>query len=311
MDRPENVPSDATYDVYTDNFVDKEGYRYDARTGQPIAPKTMTAPKDETTDKDLIKKYDQVYSEGEEKFFNLSSMEQYLLILKKLDFKGKQVLEIGCGTGDMASMMKTAGAKSVDAYDVSGHAIPEAINKYNIDDLLFIHGDPLSYDLEKAWRKKYDIIVMVGVLEHTENPAKVLDTILERFMGPDSILAVSCPLHLNPRGIVWLTCQYLFGVPMSLTDKHELFPRFFQNWAAERMAGLSDVHVVDEYYGTGPGMIEDLADRLPKALSDWNNDRHTSIPKDGIGKLLKFLAENKIPGHGANACYFITKHAPK
>jgi 2-polyprenyl-3-methyl-5-hydroxy-6-metoxy-1,4-benzoquinol methylase len=270
---------------------------------------------DETTDKDLIKKYDRVFSEGEEKFFNLSSMEQYLLILKVLDFKGKRVMEIGCGTGDMASMMKTAGAKLVSAFDLSAEAIKECREKYgNIPGLFFHNMDPVSYDYPKTKIEKYDIIVMVGVLEHTENPAKVLDTILERFMGPESILAVSCPLHLNPRGIVWLTCQYLFNVPMSLTDKHELFPRFFQNWAAERMAGLSDVHVVDEYYGTGPGMIEDLADRLPKALDDWANSiNHMEglYSEDGINKLLKFLAENKIPGHGANACYFITKHAPK
>ena len=80
----------------------------------------------QTTSARLIKKYDQVYAEGENKFWTFLPTEERIAILQQMDLPGKQVLEIGCGTGDFAAWMASAGARLVKAHDLSEKAIEEA-----------------------------------------------------------------------------------------------------------------------------------------------------------------------------------------
>jgi len=93
------------------------------------------------------------------------------------NIKNKRILDAGCGTGDKSVLLAKSGA-IVTAIDFSEGQLKEAKlraqkefgNKSNIKfsqkDLI---KDDLS-DLAKTEKEKFDLIICLGVLHHTENP---------------------------------------------------------------------------------------------------------------------------------------------
>ena len=77
--------------------------------------------------------YERVYAEGKEKFFTSSTSDASREVLSELDWRGLQVLEVGCGTGETAYLVASAGA-TVIAVDFAEAAIDEA--KRNHDSLV-------------------------------------------------------------------------------------------------------------------------------------------------------------------------------
>lgn len=267
-----------------------------------------------STDPILIRKYNQVYREGEEKFWTFDSRNEQNAILKHVNFKDKFVLEIGCGTGDMAAKIITEGkARSVYAVDMSRAAINEARRKYpDIKNLIFAVGDFANDPVYALCRNK-DVAVMIGVLEHTENPIRTLDHIFDKIILPGGFLAFSCPCFLNPRGYVWATLQILFGWPMSKTDKHMIMPSLIRDYCVSRGYKLLKAFSVDRSWGTGSGMIKDFNKRIPAAARDILKNIDASWPdeilKSRIGDLICWL-ENDLEyhkGHGANMVYIVKK----
>jgi len=252
-----------------------------------------------TTDPELIEKYDEVYADGEEKFWTFLPVQERCSILTNVDLTGKEVLEIGCGTGDFAAWMATSGAAQVNAYDMSQEAIDKARGKYGtLINLDFFCCDPLQPACKPA---SVDVVVAVGVIEHTENPLDFLNDIQDTYMRSGSILAFSCPCLLNPRGYVWGALKYLFDAPMSLTDKHEIGPGWVKETAEKIGLELIKQITVDLSWGTAERMIIDYARRLPKVFPDMDPEK--------IGRLLEFLSRDMgyHKGDGANAVYILRK----
>ncbi|HOZ35826.1 MAG TPA: class I SAM-dependent methyltransferase [archaeon] len=99
--------------------------------------------------------------------------------LKEKDLKDKRILDAGCGTGEKSIFFAKAGAKEVVAIDFSKGQLEESRKKANKDkvkNLVFKEKDILKYPLEELG--KFDIIVCLGVLHHTENPKKSFSRIV-------------------------------------------------------------------------------------------------------------------------------------
>lgn len=250
----------------------------------------------EETKKELVQKYDEVYREGEQKFWTFLPIEERLAIMKHVDFTGKTVLEIGCGSGDFAAWMATAGAEFVRAVDVSGEAIESACRKYVLPNISFAKAD-VGMEAEYDTCRPFDIVVMVGVLEHMIDPAAILKLISDELMHTRSQLVITCPMHLNPRGYIWMALKCLFDAPMSLTDRHEVTPQWMRFQAELLGMDMIACESVDQSWGIGSRMIEDYLQRLPKVFPD--------MPKRNIHRLIEFLDMNKDfhLGHGANCVY--------
>lgn len=226
---------------------------------------------------DLINVYNKIFSDGSENFHSFNFYEESQSLINIIsDWKNKEVLEIGCGKGNLASMMSYAGAKSIYATDYSEEAISEAKSRYNLPNVIF------TKENYRNIKNKYDIVVLQGVLEHFDEPFQELDFIINNLLKENGILITSSPSFINPRGYIWMTLAILFDVKMSLTDKHFICPFNFENYCQHR-----DYYL--EYKSTyleraaGEDTIIDYNKRLRNALKEYN------IEKEKIDKLLNWL----------------------
>jgi 2-polyprenyl-3-methyl-5-hydroxy-6-metoxy-1,4-benzoquinol methylase len=232
------------------------------------------------TNLDLIEKYNHIYENDSTKFFTCNVFEESKMIMDSLNnWKDLEVLEIGCGEGALASMISYAGAKYVDAIDYSEVAINHAKKKYNIPNVNYTCCNFTEIT------KKYDIVVLQGVLEHFDTPFISLKKILDNNLKQTGILITSSPSFLNPRGYIWMTLQSLFDIPMSLTDLHYLCPFDFKNFCETYDYKLTYISGYQDW-GSGQTTINDFNKRLRNAIKDANMDNSK------VDKLLNWLTKS-------------------
>jgi len=96
------------------------------------------------------------------------------LNVKSDDFKGKRVLDVGCGTGEKPIYYALHGA-NVDAIDQSEKSIKiakEKAGKLKVN-INFIKSNLFSY----SYKPVYDYVFCLGVLHHTHHPREGFDLI--------------------------------------------------------------------------------------------------------------------------------------
>lgn len=262
---------------------------------------TDNSQQEEQSSQDLSGTFERMHEQGASSWFGDGEEERLQIYRLGRPWKGKTVLEIGCGEGHLAAMIAAAGA-SVAALDYSEKAIEVADNFYNFGNMHFLCADYREQDKYAA----SDILVMQGVLEHLDDPWKELKWMKDNLLKPDGTIITSSPCFLNPRGYVWITLAAMFQAPMSLTDKHFLHPWEFYEWSQE--VGMEMVmSTCDLSWGNGPEMIEDLRDRLPKVMKDLQKKLGTTLPYRTTD-LLQFLKASSEflewdKGIGATAIY--------
>jgi len=87
------------------------------------------------------------------------------------DFKGKEVLECGCGSGQHTALIAPY-AKKVTAVDLNTVDIAAERNK-EFGNIEFIEADIATMDLGK----KFDIVFSIGVVHHTDNPDMTVENL--------------------------------------------------------------------------------------------------------------------------------------
>lgn len=240
--------------------------------------------------KDLQKIYNMTFKNGEKKHFTkllfskkkIPSEEQQ--VLKEIHWKGKSVLDIGCGTGLLVHEIAKRGGV-VMGVDYSKEAIDEAKAtrvhpraEYRVEDI---------QEKAKKYKKKFDVVVSLGTLEHLDDPMQKL-SLFASFLNPKGEIIITSPNWTNPRGFVLQTIFRLFNAPITLADLHYFSPRVFEQWAKKKHYILK-WHTFDVSWGTGKKMLEDLKHRLPNVLRDMNMQNNK-----GIESLLIWLEEEAL-----------------
>lgn len=93
-------------------------------------------------------------------------------------FRGKQIIDFGCGTGELDIVFGQWGARvlGIDFNPLSIERAEEVAKRFGLDDQLrYQLGDINTWHLEKA---TFDVAYCDGVLPHVENPRLVLENLI-------------------------------------------------------------------------------------------------------------------------------------
>lgn len=236
--------------------------------------------------KELENFYQKVYLKGERKHYTHfvtkgTTSSEANEILKEINWKGKKVLDVGCGTGNFALKAAKKGA-NVLGIDFAEEAINIAKKTRKHKNLQFKKLNAAEIT------EKYDIIVSIGTLEHMDEPFSTLK-ILKKHLKPRGKIIVTTPNWTNPRGYILMTLWYLFQAPVTLADLHYLTPKDHEKWA-KRLQMKIRWRTIEKSWAHGDLLIKDFKKRIPNVLSD------TKLPnkKQNIESLIKWLETNVI-----------------
>ena len=257
---------------------------------------------------ELIKFYDQSYIVGEEKVFTIladSPGQEITFIVENYDLKNTSILEVGCGSGRLAAFISSSFNGDYLGLDFATSAIEICRHRNLGDRFQFETSDIHKFESDK----KFDFVIALGVIEHTESP-KVTLAALSRFLNNDGVLLIAVPHFMNPRGVIWMTLATLLRIPMSLSDKHFIHPWDMEAWAEENGAVVSLVTTVDRDWGTGNKLIRDFSKRIPNALRDAKlaDNADVELFLDYLQKLIDYVNIQSTDGallNGATAIYIL------
>jgi 2-polyprenyl-3-methyl-5-hydroxy-6-metoxy-1,4-benzoquinol methylase len=109
-------------------------------------------------------------------------------VLRGLGTISGRLLDVGCGEGSWAPLLREAGASELVALDPSPDAIARAAERYDAAVIGTIEGT----ELPALGGRPFDAIIVADVLEHLVDPWAALRT-LRTWAAPGALLAVSVP----------------------------------------------------------------------------------------------------------------------
>jgi 2-polyprenyl-3-methyl-5-hydroxy-6-metoxy-1,4-benzoquinol methylase len=123
------------------------------------------------------------------------------------NWKGKRVLEIGCGLGTDTMNFARAGAR-VTAVDLSAESLALAKQRaevYGLSDITFYqaNAERLSDFIPV---EPYDLVYSFGVIHHTPHPERVIEQV-HKYMNKESILKIMV-YHRTSWKVFWVLLKY-------------------------------------------------------------------------------------------------------
>ena len=114
-------------------------------------------------------------------------------------FRGKQVLEAGCGAGRFTEVMLNAGA-SVHAVDLSAAAEANYENFKGRNNYSVCQADIGRLPFAPG---QFDVVVCIGVIQHTENPERTIEALCT---------------HIKPGGLLVID-HYTYGYAITTSRR--------------------------------------------------------------------------------------------
>ncbi len=136
------------------------------------------------------------------------------------DFRGKEILECGCGGGQHTAMM-AAYAKQVTAVDLNTTEIAKKANAQHRN-VEFLEADIASMDLGR----QFDIVISIGVVHHTDDPDKTVQNLVR---------------HVKPGGklIIWVYARE--GNFLMRTAVEPVRKIFLKKISRKSLLGISNI----------------------------------------------------------------------
>jgi 2-polyprenyl-3-methyl-5-hydroxy-6-metoxy-1,4-benzoquinol methylase len=151
---------------------------------------------------------------GTREYFDEVERRKYMVephIPKFADFerwRGKKVLEIGCGLGTDTMNFARHGAQ-VTAVDLSEKSIGLARQRAKVfgleDRIRFIQADA-EHLSDRVPAEPYDLIYSFGVIHHTPHPERVIAQ-LPRFTGPETTVKIMVYNRWSWK-VLWILARY-------------------------------------------------------------------------------------------------------
>lgn len=152
---------------------------------------------------------------GTKKYFDQVEARKYFvephipLFAEFEKWRGKKVLEIGCGIGTDTINFARAGAK-VTAVDLSSESLKLAKRRAEVfgfsDRINFLeaNAERLSEFVEP---QKFDLVYSFGVIHHSPHPEKIIEQIKTNFLGENSTLKLMVYYRYSWK-VLWILLTY-------------------------------------------------------------------------------------------------------
>jgi 2-polyprenyl-3-methyl-5-hydroxy-6-metoxy-1,4-benzoquinol methylase len=217
--------------------------------------------------RDVRAVYDELYGSGEMSLSrNYSDKFPLLEHVLAPEVRDRTVLDFGCGPGRL-SLMLARHARQVHGVDYAAPGVEMATllaRVASVGNATFACGD---LEAVLAEGRRWDVIVLAGVLEHLEQPREQLGALGQR-LTPGGLLCLQTPSFANFRGDVYNTLGTLLALPMSLTDLWQVTPQTMRGIVGD--IGLDLERVVGGHYRFAflERVLEDFKHRVPAAARD-------------------------------------------
>lgn len=134
-------------------------------------------------------------------------------------WRGRRVLEIGCGIGTDTINFARAGAE-VTAVDLSPRSLEIAQRRAEVfelaDRIRFYQADAESLSSQVP-SEPYDLVYSFGVIHHTPHPERVIDDVRDHFVQPGSTLKIMV-YHRYAWKVFWILLTYGKGALWKLDE---------------------------------------------------------------------------------------------
>ncbi len=221
----------------------------------------------------LKDKYEEIYGQSDVWLYKKShGVHSVILGAIKQELAGSRYLDLGCGAGRLPIMCSFL-AKEVVGVDFSQNAIELATLcarvagagkvRFLVNDL-----DEFCRDCGPA---EFQVISLLGVLEHTSRPQETLDKV-SRLLAPGGLLVVSCPNFVNFRGATYMTLLTLLDLPMSLADLWQIDVGDIRAWSPSAGLRLEKTLGAIYNFAFSQKAAADMQKRVPLAVRDKKLD---------------------------------------
>ncbi len=241
------------------------------------------------SDKDLFKFYKNIKSKKINYFFGSKDIFQEISRNYKNYFKKNyNVLDLGCGNLEHYNTLKKLNFKSYTGVDWLN------FDNYPKDDRFIFQKSEIDKFLLKN-KKKYDIILSIGTLEHFRNPLKIISNLKKNLTKKGRVI-FAYPNYYNPRGLALITLMHLCDFKVTLSDRYFFEPAEIKKYLEKLNFSKINEKSIRLEGGYKNLALKDLEQRLPKIIKN--------IKKDKIRKFLKYFSvygnvyvPNKYSGH--------------
>ena len=200
-----------------------------------------------------------------------------------------EVLDLGCGGLENFMFLKSLKFKTYLGVDwIKFNTFPKDkrfdFKKSEITNFLFKN------------KKKFNLIVCIGTLEHFVNPWKVLGRFKKNLKSKGKII-ISYPNYYNPRGMVLISLGYLCGLKFTLSDKYFFSPNEIETFL--RKKGFKNIKTKSIRHEAGYKDLakKDLLQRVPKMLKKRFNKKKMTNFISFFTRYTQNYNPNKFSGH--------------
>ncbi|MBI3335409.1 MAG: class I SAM-dependent methyltransferase [Candidatus Portnoybacteria bacterium] len=163
-----------------------------------------------------------------------SQFRLWVAPLTQEDFRGKKVLDVGCGMGRNSYWCLKWGAEKVVSFDYDNRSVSSARRNLSVFkekvDVLF----KSIYKTE--WKDEFDIVMCIGVLHHLDAPIKAIDNLIRAakpggkiiiwvysYEGNEMVVRFVNPLRIHITSKLPLRLvhglSYVFSIPIWLLTR--------------------------------------------------------------------------------------------
>lgn len=170
------------------------------------------------------------YREAERDFLGLCRAEA-------IDLKDTRVLDIGCGTGFYAGVLRRQGVRAYTGLDITDALFDQLRARY--PDFNFIQGD-ITRSVPPG---PYDLILMIDVTQHIVHKERFSSAMrnVSRALAPQGTLVVTA----------WLTPEFVQRQPHEVARPMEYYRREFRDYSFSEPRPFRDKYVFAVRKGSG------------------------------------------------------------